>query len=62
MKNFFKKLGNFVWSKSFLINFSALILVYLIIFYGVQAWLESKTNNGEVVDVPNLIGKNSNNK
>lgn len=61
MKNFFKKLGNFVWSKSFLINFSALIVVYLIIFYGVQAWLDSKTNHGEEVPVPNLIGKNSNN-
>lgn len=61
MKDFLKKTGNFFWSRMFLINFTILILVYISLYFGIQAWLSSKTNHGEEVAVPNLIGKNSNN-
>jgi len=61
MKEFFKKLGNFIWSKAFGINFAALILVYLGLYFGLQAWLKSTTNHGVEKPVPNMIGKNSNN-
>lgn len=61
MKGFFKKLGNFVWSKSFLFNLTGVLVLYLGLYYGVQSWLDSKTNHGKEVAVPNLIGKNSNN-
>lgn len=60
MKDFFKKVGNFFWSRAFLINFSALILLYFGLYFGVQAWLHSTTNHGEEVEVPNLTGKNAN--
>ena len=61
MKDFFKKLGNFVWSRVFLFNITALLIVYLGFYWGVQAWLDSTTSHGEEVTVPNLVGKNSNN-
>jgi beta-lactam-binding protein with PASTA domain len=61
MKDFFKKLGNFVWSKAFAINFLVLIALYVGIYFGLQSWLKSTTNHGEEVRVPNLVGKNTNN-
>lgn len=61
MKDFLKKLGNFVWSRAFLFNLSALLIVYLGIYWGLQAWLDSTTSHGQEVTVPNLMGKNSNN-
>lgn len=61
MKDFFKKLGNFIWSKAFGINLIVLIGIYLGLYFGVQAWLKSTTNHGDEVSVPNLVGKNSNN-
>ena len=56
-----KKLGNFVWSKAFLINFASLILLYIIMFLSLKSCLDTRTNHGQKLDVPNLIGKNSNN-
>ena len=55
------KIKNFVWSKWFLINFGALILVYIIIILSVQGCLSSKTHFGQKIEVPNLVGKNQNN-
>lgn len=59
--NLLKKLGNFVWSKSFLINFASLILLYIIMFYVLKGCLDSRTHHGQKIEVPNLVGKNSNN-
>jgi beta-lactam-binding protein with PASTA domain len=56
-----KKIGNFVWSRSFLINFVALILVYIIAFFSLKSCLNSSTHHGEKIEVPDLIGKNANN-
>jgi len=58
--NLLKKLGNFVWSKSFLINFASLILLYIILFNVVTCSLDSNTNHGVKIEVPNMVGKNSN--
>ena len=56
-----KKIGNFIWSKSFGINFGALILAYLILVFTVKGCMKSTTNHGQKIEVPNLIGKNQNN-
>lgn len=61
MKDFFKKLGNFIWSKAFGINLVILVMVYLGVYFGLQMWLQSTTNHGQEVAVPNLVGKNANN-
>lgn len=59
--NLLKKIGNFVWSRAFLINFGALILLYVILFLSLRSCLNSSTNHGQKIEVPNLVGKNSNN-
>jgi eukaryotic-like serine/threonine-protein kinase len=58
--NLLKKLGNFVWSKAFLINFASLILLYIIIFLSLQGCLDRRTHHGQKIKVPNMVGKNSN--
>jgi len=58
--NLLKKLGNFIWSKSFLINFASLIVLYIIIFFSLKSCLNSRTKHGEKIEVPNMVGKNSN--
>jgi len=55
-----KKVKNFVWSKQFLKHFVILIAVYFLIIQGTIWYLNSYTNHGEKVKVPNLIGKNVN--
>lgn len=57
---FLKKIGNFVWSKHFLINVLAIALVYVIGIWGFRSCLSANTNHGIQVEVPNLIGKNQN--
>lgn len=61
MKDFVYKIGNFVWSKAFGIQFGVLIVFYIILFFSVKGCLKSQTNFGEKIAVPNLVGKNSNN-
>lgn len=61
MKDFFKKLGNFIWSKTFAINLLVLFAIYFGLYFGLQSWLKSTTNHGQEVAVPNLVGKNANN-
>ena len=56
-----KKIKNFVWSKSFAFNIGAIILVYIILFFSVKSCMSSMTNNGQKIEVPDLIGKNQNN-
>lgn len=56
-----KKLGNYIWSKHFLLHFSLIIFVYVLLFYLVKCSLNARTNLGEKIEVPNLIGKNQNN-
>lgn len=58
---FLKKLGNYIWSKQFLLHFTAILLVYYLLFVLLKCSLNSRTNLGEKIEVPNLIGKNQNN-
>jgi beta-lactam-binding protein with PASTA domain len=56
-----KKIGNYLWSKQFLLNFAAIVLVYFLGIWLFKCSLESRTHLGEKIEVPNLIGKNQNN-
>ncbi len=56
-----KKIGNFIWSKRFLINFGLIVLIYVVGVFILRSCLDYRTNNGEKIEVPNLIGKNQNN-
>ena len=56
-----KKIGNFIWSKRFLINFGLILLAYVIGGIILSKCLGISTNNGQKLEVPNLIGKNQNN-
>ena len=56
-----KKIGNFIWSKRFLINFGLIVLIYIIGVFVLRKCLDGRTNNGQKIEVPNLIGKNQNN-
>ena len=52
MKDFFK----FFVSKPFLINLGLIIVVVVGITWGVLKWLDSYTNHGEQIAVPNIVG------
>ena len=53
-----RKIRAFVWSKHFLKHFGLVILTYLLIVSFVIFYLDSYTNHGQKIEVPNLIGKN----
>lgn len=57
---FLKKIFYFIWSRKFLINIG-LIAVFYILAYFILDWsIDSRTNHGQQIEVPNLIGKNQN--
>ncbi len=53
-----RKIRAFVWSKHFLKHFGLVILTYLLVVSFVIFYLDSYTNHGQKIEVPNLIGKN----
>ena len=55
-----KKIRDFVWSKHFLKHLGLLILTYIVIVSFVIFYLDSYTNHGQKISVPNLVGKNIN--
>lgn len=55
---FLNNLFKFVFSKQFAINLGLLLMVYFIITIFAIYYLNSKTNHGEKIEVPNYIGKN----
>lgn len=55
---FFKKLGNFIISRRFIVNLCALILLWIFIIWGAKIYFRSFTHHHEVVDVPTLVGNN----
>lgn len=59
--NFFKKLRNYIWSKAFVINLVLIVVVYVVGYFLLKNYLDSRTNHGQKIEVPNLIGKNQNN-
>lgn len=52
------KLKNFLFSKKFLLNLGLLILVYILIVFVTKWYLNSYTDHGQKIEVPNLVGKN----
>lgn len=54
---FLSKLRSFIWSRHFLKHTGFIILTYLIIVGGTILYLDSYTNHGQKIEVPNLIGK-----
>lgn len=57
---FLRKLRSFIWSKHFLKHLGLVALVYLVIVSVTVFYLDSYTNHGQRIDVPNLVGKNVN--
>lgn len=55
------KIKSFIWSRTFLINLVVLIVLYAILIFSLNTCLDSRTNFGQKIDVPDLIGKNQNN-
>jgi beta-lactam-binding protein with PASTA domain len=55
------KIKIFVWSKHFFKHLGLIMLTYLIIVSFVVFYLDSFTNHGQKIKVPNLVGKNINN-
>ncbi len=58
---FFKNLKQFVLSKHFLKISGIIVLIYLVVVGGTVFYLDSYTNHGEKIPVPNLVGQNVNN-
>lgn len=56
---FLKKLKSFIWSKHFLKHLGLVVLAYLLIVGITVFYLDSHTNHGQQIQVPNLIGKNA---
>lgn len=54
----FAKLKSYVWTKSFLKKLGIVILFYLLVITITVFYLGSYTNHGQMIEVPNLIGKN----
>lgn len=52
------KLKNFLFSKKFLLNLGLLILIYIVIVFFTKWYLNSYTDHGQKIEVPNLVGKN----
>ncbi|MBI1837166.1 MAG: PASTA domain-containing protein [Flavobacteriia bacterium] len=57
----FKKIRSFIWSKHFLKHLGLVILAYIVIVTIVIFYLDSYTNHGQKIEVPNLVGKNVSN-
>lgn len=55
-----KKIINFIFSIKFLINLILIGLSYLLVVFIVKTYLNTYTNHGEKIAVPNIIGKNKN--
>ncbi len=53
---FLKKLGNFLISKKFWINFLLILIVWVGIIWGTMSYFNSYARLGEAIAVPNLIG------
>ena len=57
---FFKKLGNFIISRKFIVNFLLFGLVWFLIIWGGTTYFGSYTRHGESIEVPNLLSNNVN--
>lgn len=58
---FLKRLKQFIFSKHFLKISGLIILIYIVVVGGTIFYLDTYTNHGEKIVVPNLVGQNVNN-
>jgi beta-lactam-binding protein with PASTA domain len=58
---FLKRLKQFVFSKQFLKISGIIALIYIVVIGSTVFYLDSYTNHGEKIPVPNLVGQNVNN-
>jgi beta-lactam-binding protein with PASTA domain len=56
--NFLQKVKNLILSKIFLRSLGVIIVVYIVVVGFTMFYLDSYTNHGEKITVPNLKGKN----
>jgi len=56
-----KKFIHYITSKQFLFNLIAIVLVYVVGIWLLRTYLDSKTNFGQKIEVPMIIGDNQNN-
>ena len=54
---FLSKLRSFIWSRHFLKHTGLILLTYIVVVGGTILYLDSYTNHGQRIEVPNLIGK-----
>ncbi|PWH85052.1 PASTA domain-containing protein [Brumimicrobium oceani] len=55
---FFKKLGNFIISRKFIINVLLFGIVWFLIIWGGTSYFDGYTKHGENIEVPNLLNNN----
>ena len=55
---FLQKLGSFVISKKFIINFVLIAVAWIVIIWGSTAYFGSYTRHGETIQVPSLLNNN----
>jgi hypothetical protein len=55
---FLKRIKSFILTKHFLKQFGLMLLAYLLVVGGTVFYLDSYTNHGQQIVVPNLVGKN----
>jgi beta-lactam-binding protein with PASTA domain len=58
---FLNRIKQFVFSKQFLKTTGIIALIYIVVVGGTIFYLDSYTNHGEKIPVPNLVGQNVNN-
>lgn len=57
---FLRKLRSFIWSKHFLKHLGLVVLTYFVIVSITIFYLDSYTNHGQQIKVPNFVGRNAN--
>ncbi len=53
-----KKIINFIWTKRFAKHLGLIVLIYFLTVSAVVFYLDTYTNHGQKIAVPNLLGKN----
>lgn len=56
--SFIKSLGRFFLSRKFILNFTGIILFWIVLIWGTMRYFDSYTNHGQEINVPNLLSLN----
>ena len=55
--SFIQKLKSYTWNRTFAKRLGIVVLFYLVVIMVTVFYLDAYTNNGQTIEVPNLIGK-----